>query len=149
MLSLMEIQCPHCGAKGQMVVPPMGAIVIGPCPTCQGLLMVFCGQVLPLDRDLMAHGTRREKHAHLMTVLTGFLNERIADLVQQTTPDQDGEAGDETSIDDDDLVVEASSIETNEANQRISQLEFDQFVEVDLKLLDNKAYFEAVFGKSS
>jgi len=125
-------------------MPPLGAIIIGPCPKCEELLIVFCGQVLPLDKDIVMSGTPREKHEHLMGVLTEFLEERVADLVRQTTPEAEGEE------DDYDDEVEESEIEaevdTPEDEEIITQPEIDQFVQVDLNLLDNKDYFKAVFG---
>ena len=146
MLSLVEVRCPHCGAKGQIVMPPLGAIIIGPCPKCDELLIVFCGQVLPLEKDIVMNGTPREKHEHLMSVLTDFLEDRVADLVRQTTPTQDEDDEDE-SFADRDLPGDATEIAELDRNiENISQPEIDQFKEVDLNLLDNQDYFKAVFG---
>ena len=27
MLSLIEVECPHCGARGQIMIPPVGSII--------------------------------------------------------------------------------------------------------------------------
>jgi hypothetical protein len=145
MLSLVEVKCPHCGAKGQIVMPPLGAIIIGPCPKCEELLIVFCGQVLPLDKEIVMHGSPRDKHEHLMGVLTDFLEERVADLVRQTTPDADDESDWSPSVDDPELGLDGSEHPAT-AEEDISQKEVEQFVNVDLNLIDNRDYFRAVFG---
>lgn len=150
MLSLVEVRCPHCGAKGQIVMPPLGAIIIGPCPKCEELLIVFCGQVLPLDKGIVMHGTPREKHEHLMAVLTEFLEDRVADLVRQTTPEEAGADTDEyLDIDADGAAADFEAELPRPASPegpRISENEVEQFIKVDLNLLDNKDYFKAVFG---
>ena len=73
MLSLIEVQCPHCGARGQIMMPPVGAIIIGPCPQCNELVVVFCGHVLPLEKEIMETGEVEERREHLLHVLTDFL----------------------------------------------------------------------------
>jgi hypothetical protein len=146
MLSLVEVKCPHCGARGQIVMPPLGAIIIGPCPKCEELLIVFCGQVLPLEKDIVMNGTPREKHEHLMGVLTDFLEDRVADLVRQTTPSEEEDA-DSEALDESEFTAEAEELTEPEREiVNISQPEVDQFKQVDLNLLDNRDYFRAVFG---
>ena len=81
MQSLIEVQCPHCGARGQIVVPPVGAIIIGPCPQCSELVVVFCGYILALDKETMESGTTDDRREHLLGVLTEFLQDRITRLL--------------------------------------------------------------------
>jgi hypothetical protein len=127
-------------------MPPLGAIIIGPCPKCDELLIVFCGQVLPLEKDIVMNGTPREKHEHLMAVLTDFLEDRVADLVRQTTPAPEEDEQDE-SYDDIEMTSDATELADLEPEiENISQPEIDQFKQVDLNLLDNRDYFKAVFG---
>jgi len=106
---------------------------------------VFCGQVLPLEKDIVMNGSPREKHEHLMSVLTEFLEERVADLVRQTTPDADAEGESESWESSEEEVADGEADEGPD-KETISQPEIDQFVKVDLNLLDNKDYFRAVFG---
>jgi len=131
MLSLIEVQCPHCGARGQIMVPPVGAIIIGPCPQCSELVVVFCGHVLALDKEIMENSSTENRREHLLSILTGFLQDRIAKLLS----------------DDEGNPVDTSGVEENQAAEvsPISQMELERFTDVDLKLLDNKAYFKSVF----
>ena len=148
MLSLIEVQCPHCGARGQIMVPPIGAIIIGPCPQCKELVVVFCGQVLPLNREIMEAGTTEDRRDHLLGILTDFLKEHISKVlsgeeVPQGEDQRDG-LGEVGQID----AQESGAIQENgvvHGQGFITQSEFDRFTDVDLKLLDNEAYFKSVF----
>lgn len=152
MLSLIEVQCPHCGARGQIMIPPVGSIIIGPCPECEELVVVFCGHVLPLDKLLMESGTIEERRDHLLAALTGFLHERVNKLL--LGPQGDGELAEEDfvgsfddqgSFDNDDQIE--SSLDGPEQTL-ISETEMERFTDVDLKLLDNTAYFRSVFEQN-
>jgi hypothetical protein len=144
MLSVMHITCPHCGSKGQVMVPPQGAIVIGPCPECSEFVCVFCGSALPLERDILLHGSSGDKRAHLMGVLSDFLEERVTDLIDQVSAsmeemDGQGAPGPE--------VFQAASTQDPEVDDmEISSQEFQDFVERELPQLDNADYFRAIFS---
>ena len=145
MLSLIEVECPHCGAKGRIMVPPVGAIIIGPCPQCQELVVVFCGQVLPLEKEVMSEGSLEERREHLMAVLTEFLNDRLTKMLSYDSASDVSaidEAGDADGGPSEGLV----SRDSNRGNSSpITQGELKRFADVDLKLLDNSAYFKSVF----
>lgn len=159
MLSLIEVKCPHCGAQGQIMLPPLGAIIIGPCPECEGMVVVFCGRVLPLEKEVMVEGSVEEKRDHLMGVLTTFLQDRIERLFEQAqaaaeqaaNEDEDEDNEPEFGIDEDEEEREqrtAALPEALGANRIIVPItddELQNFVDVDLKLLDNRDYFKAVF----
>jgi hypothetical protein len=124
--------------RGQIMVPPLGALVLGPCPQCHELLVVFCGRVLPIDKDVMMDGSDDERHTHLMEVLGGFLDERVRQLLENSP-----ELADEIRKQ---LGETIAAKEPSEAAD-ISQHEVDHFVNVDLKLLDDSDYFRTVFGE--
>ena len=148
MLSLIEVQCPHCGARGQIMIPPVGSIIIGPCPQCEELVVVFCGHVLPLDKQLMESGTVDERRDHLLTALTGFLHERVHKLLLGEVQ-ADGELVEEGfigPIDDQADQVEPSPESVEQS--LITETEMERFTDVDLKLLDNTAYFRSVFEQN-
>ena len=83
MMSIIEVKCPHCGIHGQIMPPPLGGIIIGPCPNCDELVVVFCGQVLPLLKDIIAHGDIDQKAAHLRTVIGDYLKNKIDQVAKQ------------------------------------------------------------------
>lgn len=149
MLTLIEVKCPHCGARGQIMLPPLSAIIIGPCPQCEGLVVVFCGQVLPLMKDIMENGTFQAKHDHLMAVLTQFVQERVMQLLQNVAESQEAETAGGSEQELGLQKIEDGAIAPERAKDSFSQIaqaEVDQFVKVDLKFIDDKDYFEEVFG---
>lgn len=73
MMTLLEVKCPHCDARGQVLLPPLGAIIFGPCPECDNPIVVFLGQCLPLEKHIMESGGNRQKIDHFVQVLTDFI----------------------------------------------------------------------------
>lgn len=153
MLSLIEVTCPHCAAQGQIMLPPLGAIIIGPCPECNGMVAIFCGRALPLDNDIMADGTPDERRTHVGTVLGGFLSERIDRLFSgEESEDVLPFAGDEDPVQQDteeapDTGLGRIDVFGNPQESAITQEELESFKNVDLRLLDNPEYFKAIFRK--
>lgn len=146
MLSVIEVICPHCGAKGQIMLPPIGAIIVGPCPECRGLVVVFCGQVLPLDKEIMLGGTHEEQREHLMGVLTDFLRERVAQLIADESGETDAAVQDAEPAEP---VAESPRLEKRPAIRRGTPIlpeEIEAFVGTELDLLDDRDYFKTIFG---
>lgn len=160
MLSLIEVTCPHCAAQGQIMLPPLGAIIIGPCPECHGMVAVFCGKVLALDNEIMTEGTTPKKRVHLNHVLGTFLKDRIDRLFTDDEVDEivTFEAEDEVDDDGDSPeYIEDRPAETalgridpygNQPVAPITSEELESFKNVDLRLLDNPEYFKAIFKSS-
>lgn len=150
MMSLTEVTCPHCGAHGQVMMPPVGAIIVGPCPRCEDMVVLFCGRALALDTETILNKPVTEKRQHLMDVLTSFLRERV-DHIFERKGHAEASAGD-----DPEPAPESADQEPEEtppaprgkrgAGNKISREEYDKFVQVDLPLIDNPDYFKAIFG---
>lgn len=144
MLSLIEVTCPHCGARGQIMLPPLGAIIIGPCPECSEMVVVFAGRVLPLDKTVMTSGSANEKREHLLEVIGGFIEERINRLFDDADDyiglDALAEHGEEGK-----KAAPKISPFGNSPTTPITREEMDAFRHVDLRLIDNQDYFKAVF----
>lgn len=159
MMSLIEVKCPHCGAQGQILMPPVGAIIVGPCPHCDGMVVVFSGRVFPLDSDIMQGGSLDDKKEHMLEILGGFLNERIERLLMEPPLTQanadSNNADDEAEVPEDSTADAGSNTAPIVPERRspgrapkipISQDELDDFVRTDLQLIDNPEYFRAVFS---
>ncbi len=129
------------------MVPPVGAIIIGPCPQCNELVVVFCGHVLALDRGIMENGSTDDRREHLLSVLTEFLHDRIAKLLSDDAEMVDGELAEGAAEEYGAPTAGDAFADEKPASEKspISQTEFERFTDVDLKLLDNKAYFKSVF----
>ncbi|MDP7639648.1 MAG: hypothetical protein QGG73_08020 [Candidatus Hydrogenedentes bacterium] len=109
-------------------------------------MAVFCGQVLPLNKEIIENAGIDDKRSHLLEVLTGFLHERVGKLMTDEGAIADScehyDSADAESLDFEQGEEPAEAV----AQSAISQTEVDQFLDVDLKLLDNKAYFNSVFN---
>jgi hypothetical protein len=144
MISLIEVQCPHCGVKGKIMVPSQGVILIGPCPQCDELVAVFCGQALPLEKEVMLNGSGRDRRDHLMEVLTAFLEQSIGETLDKGPLDGlEAEGGEMDAFGGE----YPETYDETEAEPKISDEELDRFSKIDLPALDNKAYFDAIFNR--
>ena len=185
MQPVIEVQCPFCKARGQIVTPPVGAIIVGPCPRCSELVLLFCGAVLPLDKEIILHATPDEKKTHLTDTIMGLVVNRIDELVDNAESDMDEvELVDNAESDVDEARSEAESVadpaesssaalaESAEAaapaldfgplptkvmapsfaddrpTTVITDSEVEDFLHIDLHLIDRKEHFERVFGST-
>lgn len=155
MLTMIEVKCPHCGAQGQIMLPPLGSIIVGPCPECEGMVCIFSGRVLPLDTKVMTEADSETRKEHLYRVLNGFLRDRLDKLFgakeapHPTEPIEDQPdllAGDD-GLDFEGARLQESAINPFENIQEapITVEEIQSFCNVELKLIDNPEYFKAVF----
>lgn len=129
------------------MLPPLGAIIVGPCPNCDELVVVFCGRVLPLNKEVMVNGTPEEKHEHLKSALVDFIDDRIRKVVEQLTPDVTEGLHDYTPEGDEVSAPEEApaDVAMMEEPKRISDQEVKTFLQFDLPQIDNRDYFRAIF----
>lgn len=95
----------------------------------------------------MEGGAAEERQEHLLAVLTTFLQDRISRLLSDEV-EFDGAPSDESGEflpEESGMVAESGEIVQEAEREPISQNEAERFADVDLKLLDNKAYFKSVF----
>ncbi len=132
MIALLKIQCPHCGSGGQILMPPPGAIIIGPCPECSKLVAIFAGSALPLDDEIMNKGMIKEKYEHVMQVLSIYLEEQVQKCFSQAegNPVSDGPQRPEAPP------------EAHETPEQITDVEFEHFIQTELDELDNPEFFD-------
>ncbi|GMW01405.1 MAG: hypothetical protein AMXMBFR84_25420 [Candidatus Hydrogenedentota bacterium] len=149
MLSIIQVQCPHCGVQGQIAIPPLGSLIIGPCPSCNGLVAIFCGKALPLHKETMMEGGREERREHLMTALNQFLEDRIEQLIDRLDPELIADAlNNETQLGfepqpDEDL--EKPELPSRAVTEQITEDEVNRFLVQELPKLDDPSYFNAIF----
>ena len=137
----MKITCPHCGATGNITPPPREFIIIAPCPRCGELVVLFREKVAAINRKILTEGTFEEKKQHIAEIITTFL-----DAVGSLPPALfDGE-GAMASIEDLEALMETELAE-EDGSRGITKEEIRDFINIDLKLIDKKKYFEQVFGK--
>ncbi|OQB41906.1 MAG: hypothetical protein BWY09_00517 [Candidatus Hydrogenedentes bacterium ADurb.Bin179] len=151
MINVIKVRCPHCGIEGQLLLPEMDAIIVGPCPECNKSVLIFSGKALPLDTEVMANGNREEIYRHLFTVLRKFVRERL-DLVFDGEPSETGSAG--RGMTGEHLEPQrkqgpepdGKQAPVQETRPSISAKEVKEFLNKELPLLDNTHYFKSIFG---
>lgn len=144
MFPVIEVQCPYCKATGQIMTPPLGSIIIGPCPRCNEMVLLFDGTIMPLDRDIITEGTAEEKKQHMLEAIVDMAASKIDDLIDS------GELGGEASGRPSgqatkSLATELSPSVLDENAPYISREEVRDFVNIDLHLIDSKYYFDKIF----
>ncbi len=149
MLSVIEVKCPHCGAVGQIIVPPLGQITIGPCPRCQELVVLFEGRVFPLNKETMIYGTSKQKRKHLCSTLSQYLRVQVEELI----PDEqefDGRLLTGQKLTGQKKKRQSKRYKPSVRNPKargISKQETEDFLRIDIPLLSSKDYFEQFFGQ--
>lgn len=143
MFPVIEVQCPYCKATGQIMTPPLGSIIVGPCPRCNEMVLLFDGTVMPLDRDIIADGTSDEKKQHMLEAIVDMAAGKIDELIES------GEIGGQTDQPSSQIRKAGSkgvrpSISDAKAPY-ISREDVRDFVNIDLHLIDSKDYFDKVF----
>ncbi len=131
------VVCPHCKTHRLVTSKvPSDVVVVVPCPVCHELSVLFRKKVIPLNRRIIEHGTFEERKNHLAHVIAEFLETGMFSL---------GEGHAEESA----LAADESAEykeQAQDAAKTISEEEIDKFVKIDLKCIDNPAYFRRHFG---
>jgi hypothetical protein len=146
MFPVIEVECPYCKATGQIMTPPLGSIIVGPCPRCNEMVLLFDGTVMPLDRDIIAEGTPEEKKQHLLEAIVDMAASKIDELIDS------GELGASNATDQGTTQPTVSHPEhvtpsiQNEDAPYISRQDVRDFKNIDLHLIDSKDYFDKVFA---
>ncbi len=146
MLSFVDVQCPHCGAKGKIVLPPLGTVLIGPCPQCKGMVALFNGTTLPLDSKIILDGTIEEKKKHIVDVFSAFIEEKVEEFFNPKKEESDSELDKKTDSYQSEHRIEEYSHKKTKKNRPISRDEITKFKESEIDLLDNPEIFRKYFS---
>jgi len=135
------VVCPHC--KSHRIITarvPKDVVAVMPCPNCHELAVLFREKIIPIDRRILEEGTKEERTQHLAQVITEFLEAGIL-------PFQEGDGAFQTARDLDEETDDLDAIPDDlQSLDPISDKEAEKFARVDLKCLDDAAYFKRHFG---
>ncbi len=137
MLSVVEVKCPHCGTLGQILVPPLGSVIYGPCPMCKEMVALFGNEVLPLDSKRMKDASPRVRRQHLLETLIQCLKRKVKQLI----PDEE-----EPEAEPLPRRQRARPTIQNPQMGTITNREYKDFLRIDLALIDKPEYFSKFFG---
>lgn len=131
------VACPHCGNQGVITSKiPKDVVVVWPCPSCHGFVVLFRNKVIPINREILEHGTPEQRKSHIAEVVAEFLDANFfssgASPFSMTPLDQ-AESGGESD-------------DTASETKPITQAEFERWVKFDLQKLDDPVYFRKHFG---
>jgi len=118
---------------------PKDVVVVVPCPKCHELVVLFRKRVIPLSRRIIEQGTFEERKTHLATVIAEFLEAGMLPT-DSTHCSTDLESFLETGSTD-----ELDPFDLDGPTSEISDQEMEKFVRIDLKCIDNEAYFNRHF----
>jgi predicted RNA-binding Zn-ribbon protein involved in translation (DUF1610 family) len=141
------IRCPHCGEKRIAVAKvPRDVVVVLPCPNCHELVVLFRNKVLPLKREIIENGSFEERKQHIAELIAEFLEPNGLSLLLG-----DNQRKDDSQDMADEADADLESEETNKADAPrtsgpITQGEMDTFLNVELRRIDEAAYFKKHFG---
>ena len=116
------------------VHPPKDVVVVMPCPACHGLVVLFRDKVMALNREILEHGTRKQVVSHIADIIGEFLDAGVFPTFGEHGSDEHAEEPSEFEP------------ETEISSEPISREELDRFVKIELKCIDNPAYFKRHFG---
>lgn len=142
MINIIKVQCPHCNISGQLMIPNMDTLIIGPCPECGNMVLIFAGKAIPLDKNVLAHASRDEAYTHIYNALEALIREKLDQLfalADTTAANQQQRAA---ATPPEAVSPQSRTIKTD----RISSQEMKKFIEEELHLLDDADYFKTIFG---
>lgn len=131
------VVCPHCKTHRLVTSKvPRDVVVVVPCPVCHEFSVLFRKKVIPLNRRIIEHGTFEERKDHLAHVIAEFLETGMFTLGEEHA-DESMPAANESA---------ERGAAAQDSADAISEEEIDKFVKIDLKCIDNPAYFRRHFG---
>ena len=145
MFPIIEVQCPHCKATGQIMTPPLGSIIVGPCPRCDEMVLLFDGTVMAIDKDVIADGTPEEKKQHLLEAIVDMVASKVDELIETGELRTNSEHRKNRQPGPTATEMVAPSIRNREA-PHISRADIRDFINIDLHLIDSKAHFDKIFA---
>jgi hypothetical protein len=137
-----KMLCPHC--KSHRIVTakvPRDVVVVMPCPACHELSVLFRNKVIPINRRIIESGTFEERKNHLAHVIAEFLEPSMFGLAAT----ENDEAPDSLFEEADDALACAAPSGHEASETGITDEEMERFIRVELKCLDNPAYFKRYF----
>jgi len=146
MFPVIEVQCPFCKTTGQIMAPPMGSIVVGPCPRCSEMVLLYDGTVMPLDKEIINEGTAEEKKHHLLETIVEMVAVKVDELVERGEIEAEPKLRGRRKASSSRQKRIFPSV-TNRDATPISREEVRDFINIDLHLIDSKDYFDKIFRK--
>jgi hypothetical protein len=116
------------------MIPQQDALVMGPCPECNGFVVIFAGTALPLDKEIMESENKEEIYNHVYSVVSSHLKSCVDQLFTNAASPKKRTRRRKLRI------------RPREERPGITDEELEEFVKNELPKLDNPDYFRTIFG---
>ena len=137
------VVCPHCKAHRIVTAKmPKDVVIVIPCPACHQLIVMFRNKAVALSRETLEHGTHDQRKFHFAELIDQFIKPGMFSFgtTQEGNQKPDLDSRAKGSHDRPELTGEPAT------ESPISRQEIEHFVQVDLKAIDDPAYFRKHFG---
>ena len=137
---MRTVVCPHC--KAHRIVTTnihQDMIVVIPCPGCHELVVLFRHRAAALSRTVLEQGTRAERCAHLAEIIDVFVEPGIfpPEFAMDGFIQPEFDAG---------RATRKRAARSRAQEEPITKQEVERFIRVDLKRIDDPAYFRKHLG---
>lgn len=149
---MIRVTCPYCKSSGYIAPPPSQTILMGPCPICGEPVALYNGKVIGLKKKLLGAGDPGEKIQSLARVIMEYINSHAGPVdekgIERFIRDAGDHAGEKGEYEESasEFVANVSPSIRNPVASPITAEEVDDFLRIDLQLLDKKEYFDKHFG---
>jgi len=138
---MKALSCPHCGewriAASRV---PKDVVAVITCPSCGELVVLFRKKIMALSRDIIEHGSHEERVRHLSEIVAEFLDSSMFSGALGAEGLGFAAGHDGGSLGEVDPAAEQQD------DEPISDREVERFARVELKRIDEAAYFKKHFG---
>jgi len=78
-----NVVCPHCGSVKSLPIVPLNPILVCICTVCDGYVVPFAGQLLPLNKSVIKSGSEEEKKFEIVQAIMKMLHQAVRALVKK------------------------------------------------------------------
>ena len=149
---MIRVTCPYCKSSGYIAPPPAQTILMGPCPICGEPVALYNSKVIGLKKQLLGAGDPGERIQSLARVIMEYINsqagpvdEKGIERIIEGAGDRHGEERELKHHSSEPSGEVLPSIR-NPVASPITTEEIEDFLRIDLPLLEKKEYFDKHFG---
>jgi len=164
MPSFLNMKCPECDSLYTLLIEELNVVVLFKCADCGQNSLYVAGNVIALDDDMIDEGIEGDKQRHIVETLQLFACEfagnvlkNVKRVINVNVNVELGEGGHQEMKQVDCATEQTKELPAAQLQPSACWLdapdicaeEIRDFVRIDLNLIDNKCYFEKVFGNKT
>lgn len=161
MPSFLNMRCPKCDSLYTLLIEELNVVVLFRCTDCGQNSIYVAGNVIALNDDMMGGDIDGDKQRHIVETLqlfackfAGNVLKNVNRVINVNVDVELGEGGKQELMHSDAAPEQAKELTGDRYCPSVRWVdapdigrdEIRDFVRIDLNLIDNKWYFEKVFG---